>query len=106
MSKALVILCTCPDVEVAGELSRSLVDQGLAACVNILPAIRSIYTWQGEVQDDGEALMVIKTMESGFGAVESWLLEHHPYEVPEIVAIEADRVSHDYLQWLSRGVSG
>lgn len=105
MSKALVILCTCPDIEVAGQLSRSLVDQGHAACVNILPAIRSIYSWQGEVQDDEEVLMVIKTMESAFPALESWLLANHPYEVPEIIAIEAGRVAQDYLAWIGESVA-
>lgn len=105
MPEAHVVLCTCPDAETAGTLARSIVDQRLAACVNILPAIRSIYSWQDEIQDDEEALMVIKTMEHALPALEAWLLEHHPYDVPEVVAVQADRVSADYLAWIEAGVN-
>lgn len=104
MSEALVILCTCPDDAIAGRLTRSLVEQRLAACVNILPAVRSIYSWQGEVHDDKEVLLVIKTLESRHAALEAWLLEHHPYDVPEIVAIPAEHVSADYLAWIESSV--
>ncbi|NND45112.1 MAG: divalent-cation tolerance protein CutA [Xanthomonadales bacterium] len=105
MSGALVILCTCPDAGTAGKLARSIVDQRLAACVNILPAIRSIYSWQDEIQDDEEALMVVKTMEHAYPLLEAWLLEHHPYDVPEVVAVQANRVSPDYLAWIEAGVN-
>lgn len=104
MVEALVILCTCPDNAIAGRLSRSLVDQGLAACVNILPAVRSIYSWQGEVCDEEEVVLVIKTLESRHAALEAWLLEHHPYDVPEVVAIRAEHVSAGYLAWIESSV--
>lgn len=104
MTEALVILCTCPDDAIASRLARSIVDQGLAACVNILPAVRSIYSWQGEVCDDEEVLLLIKTLESRHAAVEAWLLEHHPYDVPEVVAIPAEHVSADYLAWIESSV--
>jgi len=105
MSEALVILCTCPDDAVGRQLARCLVDLKLAACVNILPAIRSIYSWQGEVCDEEEALMVIKTLKSGYPALEAWLRVHHPYDVPEVVALAADHVSAGYLAWLESGVT-
>jgi periplasmic divalent cation tolerance protein len=105
MSDALVILCTCPDDAIAGRLARSLVEQRLAACVNIVPAIRSIYSWQGELCDDKEVLLVIKTLQSRFPELEAWLREHHPYDVPEVVALPAEHVSADYLAWIASGVS-
>lgn len=104
MSEAHVILCTCPDEDTAGRLASGLVENQLAACVNILPGIRSIYRWQGTVSDDSETLMVIKSLASRSGEIESWLLENHPYDVPEVVAISAERVSKDYLAWIEASV--
>jgi len=104
-SEALVILCTCPDPLVAESLARGLVARRLAACVNILPAIRSIYVWQESLQDDAEVLLVIKTMAERYPELESWLTKRHPYEVPEIVALPAARVAADYLAWLQAGVA-
>jgi len=102
--QALVVLCTCPDEETASRLAHGLVEARHAACVNVLPGIRSIYRWQGAVSDAAEALMVIKTVPGRFEAVESWLLAHHPYEVPEVAALPADRVSAEYLAWLGASV--
>ena len=104
MTGALVILCTCPDEEVASQLASGLVEAHLAACVNILPGIRSIYRWQGTVSDDSEVLMVIKTLATRSKELEAWLLVHHPYDVPEVVAIPAERVSADYLAWMTANV--
>jgi periplasmic divalent cation tolerance protein len=104
MSEALVILCTCPDHAIASGLARSLVEQRLAACVNIVPAIRSIYSWQGKLCDDDEVLLVIKTLQSRYPALEDWLREHHPYDVPELIALRAEAVSAPYLAWLADAV--
>ena len=102
---ALVVLCTCPNQEEASELARCLVENRLAACVNIFPRIRSIYRWQGTVSDDAEVLMVIKTMASKFGGVEKWLKEHHPYDVPEVVGIKAASVAEAYLDWIEQSTT-
>ena len=104
MPKAMVILCTCPDEGVASRLARGLVEGELAACVNILPQIRSIYRWQGSVSDDSEVLMVIKSLASRFDELEAWLLEHHPYDVPEVIALPAENVSAKYLAWIEASV--
>lgn len=85
-------------------LARGLVDARLAACVNILPSIRSIYRWQGVVSEDSEVLMVIKTLASRSDELEAWLTEHHPYDVPEFVAMAAEKVSEDYLAWIEASV--
>lgn len=104
MTEALVVLCTCPDEAVARRLSGSLVENRLAACVNILPEIRSIYRWQGEVQEDGEAMMIIKTTRDVYPALEARLLEEHPYDVPEAIALPIEGGSRDYLDWIAKSV--
>ena len=104
MSEAMAILCTCPDEKTAARLASGLVEEQLAACVNILPGIRSIYRWQGSVIDDSEVLMVIKTLACRSEGVESWLLEHHPYDVPEFIGLSASRVSSKYLAWIDASV--
>lgn len=100
MTEVLAALCTCPDVATARRLASCLVEQRLAACVNILPEIRSIYRWGGELQDDQEALMVIKTTRLAYAEMESWLLEHHPYDVPEVLALGVWAGSENYLDWV------
>ena len=104
MSDAIVILCTCPDEGTASRLAGGLLEEQLAACVNILPGIRSIYRWQDAVSDDAEVLMVIKSLASRFEAVETWLQKHHPYEVPEVLALPAEKVSADYMAWIEANV--
>ena len=100
MTEVLAALCTCPDVATARRLANCLVEQRLAACVNILPEIRSIYRWRGELQDDSEALMVIKTTRLAYTELESWLLERHPYDVPEVLALPVQAGSAGYLGWV------
>jgi periplasmic divalent cation tolerance protein len=100
VTEVLVVLCTCPDVATARKLASGLVERGLTACVNILPEIRSIYRWRDELQDESEALMVIKTTRPAYAELESWLLERHPYDVPEVLALPVQRGSAGYLGWV------
>jgi len=100
MTQVLVVLCTCPDSPTAESLATGLVENGLAACVNILPEIRSIYRWQGEVQQDAETLLIMKTGRETYLRMESWLVEHHPYDVPEVLALPIERGAADYLDWV------
>lgn len=102
MDPILVVYCTCPGESAARELAAGLVENRLAACVNILPRIRSIYRWQGSVHDDGEALMVIKTARGRYAALEQWLLEHHPYDMPEVIALPVEAGLPEYLEWVAR----
>src|SRR5215207_8960051 len=96
----LVVLTTTPNPEEAEQLARSIVDEKLAACVQILPKMTSVYFWEGKVQTEREHLLLIKTLEEKFDALSDFIHEHHSYEVPEIVAIAAERVSGDYLGWI------
>jgi periplasmic divalent cation tolerance protein len=99
-TEVLTVWCTCPDMALAQRLARGLVDAGLAACVNILPEIRSIYRWQGQVHDEGEVLLIVKTTRLSYPKLESWLLDNHPYDVPEVLALPVQAGSADYLDWV------
>ena len=97
-----VVLCTCPPDSAAG-IAGTLVSERLAACVNILPVVRSIYRWEGELCDDAESLLVIKTTADRLEELTRRLLACHPYDVPEIIAlpIQASEGNPDYLAWLA-----
>jgi periplasmic divalent cation tolerance protein len=88
----------------AGNISKSLVESRLAACVNIIPNIRSIYTWNNQVEDSSELLLVIKTLKSHFEKVQTEILELHPYELPEIICLNPSEVFDKYLNWLESTV--
>jgi periplasmic divalent cation tolerance protein len=100
MTEVFVILCTCPNAIEAEKLAAGLVEHGMAACVNILPEIRSIYRWQGVLHNEAEVLMIVKTTRQAYSRVEKWLSKHHPYDVPEILAIPVQAGSSDYLDWV------
>jgi periplasmic divalent cation tolerance protein len=100
VAEALEIHVTMPDPERAAALARILVGEGLAACVNVVPGIRSIYRWEGRIQEDDEVLCLIKTRPALFERVRRRILELHPYEVPEILAFGVDEGSPTYLDWL------
>ena len=97
----LVIYVTAP-VDQARELARTVVEQGLAACVNILPAVRSIYRWQVEICEDEEALMIIKTRERTFEALRRAIVEAHRYDVPEVIAVPVVAGHAPYLDWVRK----
>lgn len=96
----LLILCTAPSDEVAATLARGIVEQKLAACVNVLPGVRSFYVWKGQLEDEPEVQLLIKTRRARYEALERWILENHPYDVPEVIALPIERGSRSYLTWL------
>jgi len=98
----LLVLCTCPDKEVADKLAARLVEAGLAACVNQVSGISSTYMWQGELQQDHEELLLIKTSPAVWDELEAEISRLHPYELPEIIAVPITRGSEKYLQWISQ----
>ncbi|CAD6874321.1 divalent-cation tolerance protein CutA [Methylomonas fluvii] len=95
-----LILCTCPDLEVADKLAGTLITQKLAACVNILPGVRSVYEWQGEIETAQEHLLLIKSHQDRYAAIEATLKSLHPYQLPEIIAVAIECGSLDYLKWI------
>ena len=96
-----VILSTCPDTATAERLARTLVEESLAACVNVVPGLRSIYRWNGAVQADEEVLMIIKTTAARLEAARVRLVALHPYEVPEAIALPIADGHHAYLEWVA-----
>lgn len=101
---ALLVLCTCPDEPSATGIATALVAGGLAACVNRVPGVRSIYRWEGGVQEDDEVLLVIKTMPDHYAALEAMIRARHPYELPEILALPVVAGSAPYLEWIARSI--
>lgn len=98
--KAVVVLVTAPGEEEALKMAKALVEEKLAACVNLIKGVRSIYSWQGKVEDEPEALMVIKTKEELFDALLGRVKELHGYSVPEVIALPVLKGSADYLKWM------
>ncbi len=101
MTDALVVLVTAPVGEEATRIARTLVDERLAACVNVLSGVRSIYRWQGEVCDEPEALLVVKTTRERLDALRARILAVHPYDTPEVLALPVEAGSERYLAWLA-----
>lgn len=96
----LVILTTTPTIEEAENLARKIVESRLAACVQVLPAMQSFYFWEGDIQSESEHLLLIKTLDERFDELKTFIQTNHSYEVPEIVALAAERVSETYLDWI------
>ncbi len=94
------MLSTFPDTDIAARVARTLVEDQLVACVNLLPGIRSIYRWDGRICDEGETLAVIKTSPARYAALAARIAELHPYQVPEILALPVTDGHPPYLAWL------
>lgn len=97
---ALIVLTNMPNKESATALARELVEKRLAACVNVLGEISSVYRWEGRVATESEVAVLIKTQEALYGRVEAAIVAVHPYELPEIVAVPVLRGLPAYLQWV------
>lgn len=100
-----LVFTSLPDAEIAGKLAKSLVETRLAACVNILAPCQSVYRWQGNVQEDGEIPLIIKTTAELYPALETYLRQQHPYALPEIVALDAVQGLPEYLSWVAESTT-
>ena len=99
-----VVFCTTP-VDEADAIARALVEERIAACVNIVPRVVSVYRWKGQIETDDEALLVIKTRKECFDALDRRMRELHPYEVYELVALPIEQGNAPYLDWLAAETS-
>ena len=99
-SEAIVVLTTVSNSEEAETLARKIVEMKLAACVQILPPIKSIYFWENRIQMDSEHLLLIKTLAEKYDNLEKFIQTNHSYDVPEIVALAAEQISGSYLGWM------
>ncbi len=101
----VAVFITVPGVEEGERIAAALVEERLAACVNVLPGCRSVYRWEGRVQRDDEALMMVKTSSEGFAALERRVAELHPYDVPEIIAVDLTAISASYRDFLRESLA-
>ncbi len=101
MPQALLILTSLPDLQSAQAIAHQLVEQHLAACVSLLPSVRSIYQWQGRVEESQETVLLIKTTQARYAELETALQALHPYQVPEIIAFPAVTGLAAYLEWIA-----
>lgn len=100
MAQEIVVLVTCPPKE-AESLASKLLEEELVACINVVPAITSIYRWKDELCKDTESLLLMKTSEKLWNQLENRILELHSYEVPEIICVPIERGNQAYLDWLN-----
>ena len=98
----ITVFITAPNEEEAAKISRTIVEERLAACVNIIGSVRSIYRWQGRIEDESEVLMVVKTKRTLFDRLQGRVKELHSYEVPEIIGLPVIEGSKQYLDWLGQ----
>lgn len=101
----LIVFCTCPDLVFADALAHSLVQQRLAACVTLLPPAQSVYRWNGAIERGSEVQMLIKTTRARFAELEAMIVAAHPYELPELVAVEPAAGLERYLDWIGASTS-
>ena len=100
-SKYHIVVTTCPTPEIATQLANDIVEQQLAACVNIIPTIKSVYKWKGKIEHDNESLLIIKTMKQQLASLEELILRLHPYETPEFISMPIESGSKAYLDWIA-----
>jgi periplasmic divalent cation tolerance protein len=101
-TRTLLVYCTCPDQAVGLRIADQLVDQRLAACVSLMPGVTSVYAWEGRRETAEELQLLIKTRAECYPALERKLLELHPYELPEIVAVPIEKGLTAYLEWVAQ----
>ena len=100
-----VCLITAPNPEKAREMARSLLQERLVACVNLVPGVSSLYWWEGEIQEDSEILMIVKTEQSRLEMLQERLPQLHPYSVPELLVLPVESGLSSYLDWVRQSVS-
>jgi periplasmic divalent cation tolerance protein len=100
VTDVFVVLVTAPDADQAAQLGRALVEQKLVACANVVPAVRSIYRWEGRIEDSTEALLVLKTPRFRMKELVDRVTELHPYDVPEVIALPVEEGHARYLDWV------
>lgn len=102
MNQFRAVFVTVPNMEVAKKIASGLVSHKLAACVNIIPHVTSVYEWEGKINEDSELILMIKSQESLFSELEKFVKENHPYSVPEVIGLPIQQGSQSYLDWIAQ----
>ncbi|MEG0007771.1 MAG: divalent-cation tolerance protein CutA [Aeromonas sp.] len=105
MTDAILVLCTCPDEASADLICEQLLSRNLAACINQLPGLTSVYRWQGQIERSREIQLIIKSRDALFEPLRQCIQDHHPYKVPEILALPIVQGHQPYLDWLTQETS-
>ena len=106
MTGRIVVLCTVGSAADAERIARAVVEEGHAACVNVIPGVSSFYRWKGEVAREEEWLLVMKTTAARFEALREAVVKAHPYDVPEVIELPIERGHAPYLEWIDASVNG
>lgn len=106
MSNELIVFVTATNADEANKIAESVVNERLAACVNIVPGVESVYRWEGKVTRDAEILLVVKTTDERYPDLERRVKELHSYSTPEVISFRIERGSADYLKWLRESTDG
>lgn len=101
MEQVLIVLTQMPDADSAGSMARLLVESRLAACVNLMPAVQSIYRWQGQIEQASEVALFIKTTQRHYAQLQQAIISAHPYDVPEVIALPVTAGHLPYLHWVA-----
>lgn len=104
-SEYQIVLSTCPDQACADALAATIIESGAAACVSIVPGIRSLYRWQGKIESSQEQLLLIKTHKNHYNSLQQLILEQHPYELPEIITVPIESGLKEYFSWIDNNLS-
>jgi len=104
MTDKILVLTTVGSKDEARKIGRALVERRLAACVNLVPQVRSIYRWKGQIEEAEEWLLILKTTRAAFERVREAILELHSYDVPECVSVAVDDGSEEYLSWIGQSM--
>jgi len=102
MEDSLLVLTNMPDAQSAQDLARHLVELRLAACVNILPGVQSVYRWDGAIEEASEVTLLIKTMRGRYAEIEAVIKQRHVYQIPEIIAVSIENGLPAYLDWMAQ----
>lgn len=100
----IIVFCTCPNEEIGRKIAEKLVTDKIAACVNIVPGLESIYRWQGQICKDKEMMLIIKSSSDKYNQLENSIRAIHPYETPEIIAVTISNGYEKYLEWISENI--
>ena len=106
MDEYIVIFCTVPSKDVGNKIGSALVDKKVAACVNIVPGLTSIYEWKGKVCNDEECLLIVKSRKALFERIKKEILQLHPYELPEVISLQITDGLEPYLGWIAENTKG